>query len=234
MIARFNLDSTNWRAPKRPQPLPNEQRFAGRSGPAALVLAGYGRLLLLLITGLFLGWLIYRWWSRPDWLAALPLLLTEILGLSEAALAFTLALLWGALGWRSYRETQRLTAVLPQFSLDELRALSPGAFEKYVAALFQQQEYQVYRRGGSGDLGVDLELIHRDGRRAIVQCKRYQHNVGPDAVRELFGTLVHERAHHAFLVTTAEISTAARAWAQGKPITLIDGRSLVQIVARFG
>ncbi|MCB0000495.1 MAG: restriction endonuclease, partial [Anaerolineales bacterium] len=37
------------------------------------------------------------------------------------------------------------------------------------------------------------------------------------------------RAAHAFLVTTADISDAAREWAQYKPITLIDGETLVQI-----
>ena len=38
--------------------------------------------------------------------------------------------------------------------------------------------------------------------------------------------MVHERAYHGFLVTTAEISDAARQWAADKPITLIDGAAL--------
>jgi hypothetical protein len=32
-----------------------------------------------------------------------------------------------------------------------------------------------------------------------------------------------------FLVTTADISASAEAWAKGKPITLIDGPTLVDI-----
>ena len=75
-------------------------------------------------------------------------------------------------------------------------------------------------------LGVDLALTRADGRRAVVQCKRYRHQVGPDIVRELFGTMVHERAFHGFLVTTADISEAARQWAADKPMTLIDGAAL--------
>jgi hypothetical protein len=223
MIARFNYDSKE----------PTYFDFSGRTPESAPgLVAGYGRYVLLLVTGALVFWLVYRWWGRPDWAAALPPLLAELLGLSEAALAFTLALLWGAWGWREYQEAQRMTAVLPQFTLAELRSLSPTAFEKYVAALFRQQGYQVKRRGGSGDLGVDLELVHRDGRRAIAQCKRYQNSVGPDAVRELYGTLAHERVNHAFLVTTAEISVAARAWARQKPMTLIDGETLVGIVGK--
>jgi restriction system protein len=208
--------------------------FPGRMNQdAPLAMAGYGRYVLLAVTGFFIIWLVYRWGAQPEWTAVLPPLLTEFLALSESALAFTLALLWGAWGWREYKEARRITGVLPQFTLEELRSLSPAAFEKYAAALFRQQGYQVRRRGGAGDLGVDLELIHRDGRRAIVQCKRYQNNVGPDAVRELYGVLIHERVNHAFLVTTADITVAARAWAQQKPITLIDGQTLTAIVARL-
>ena len=66
---------------------------------------------------------------------------------------------------------------------------------------------------------------------AIVQCKRYQNTVGAELVRELYGTLMHEKALHAFLITTADISSAAREWAQGKPITLIDGATLMAIAA---
>ena len=40
---------------------------------------------------------------------------------------------------------------------------------------------------------------------------------------------MHEGVAHAFLVTTADISDAARAWSQGKPMTLIDGATLVEI-----
>ena len=65
--------------------------------------------------------------------------------------------------------------------------------------------------------------------RAIVQCKRYRDTVGEEIVRGLFGTLLHETAHHAFLVTTADISSAAAKWAAGKPMTLIDGPTLVDI-----
>ena len=109
--------------------------------------------------------------------------------------------------------------------------MNPGDFEKYVAQLFRQKGYRVKLRGSKGDLGVDLELTKPGGKRAIVQCKRYHNTVGPKIVRELYGTLIHEQVAHAFLVTTADISDAARQWAQSKPITFIDGETLVKIAA---
>ena len=85
-----------------------------------------------------------------------------------------------------------------------------------MARLFRRKGYRVEMRGGSGDHGVDLIVTNRKRRKAIVQCKRYRNQIGPDIVRELYGTLMHEKAAHAFLVTTASISQSAQEWARGK------------------
>ncbi|MCI0395457.1 MAG: restriction endonuclease [Chloroflexi bacterium] len=187
-----------------------------------------GWLLLGALTLFFSAWFAYRWFTRPPWLALLPPILVELFDLGEAAGAFTLAFVWVGLWWRGQRRNTPPGPV-QALDVDRLYSLNPKAFEKYVATLFQAKGYRVIWRGRSGDHGVDLELFGSGGRRGIVQCKRYQHTVGEDIVRELFGTLIHERASHAFLVTTAEVSDAAREWAAGKPMTLIDGGTLVQI-----
>ncbi len=141
----------------------------------------------------------------------------------------TLILVWVGLLWRLYSRTNRAPGRF--LGKDQLFKLSPKAFEHYVADLFQQKGYQVVVRGKSGDHGVDLELFGSGHKRAIVQCKRYRDTVGEVTVRDLYGTLLHERASRAFLVTTADISEAARLWASGKPMTLIDGDTLVDIAA---
>jgi len=175
------------------------------------------------------GWLAYRSLVRPGWPQALPVTLLEVLELAELAGALTLSLLWGALIWRELRGSGATAARPAPLSLDEMYALSPGDFEAYVAQLFRHKGHRVRLRGRSGDLGVDLEVVDAQGRRAIVQCKRYQSTVGAEIVRELYGTFIHEEAVRGYLVTTAEISAAARDWAAGKPLTLIDGATLVQI-----
>lgn len=191
---------------------------------------------LVIIGGLtfwWLGWLLYRWLVDPEWLSVLPDVLMELVLLAETAGGFTLAFVWGGLGFHYWRRS-RLAAMgprIPELTRKELYTLSPKAFERYVAGLFRQKGYRVVVRGRSGDLGVDLELTDGHGRRAVVQCKRYRDTVGAEVVRELYGTLIHEQVAHAFLVTTADISEAAREWARGKPMTLVDGGMLVQIAA---
>ncbi len=178
------------------------------------------------MTAVFLLWLTYRLVVQPEWATHLPGVLGEMLHLAEAAGLVTLGLLWGVVWLRRGGET---AVTVQPLDLAQLYELSPAEFERYVAGLFRKKGYQVQMRGRSGDLGVDILLTKADGRRAIVQCKRYRNKVGPDVVRELYGTLIHEQADHAFLVTTADISASARRWAEGKPMTLIDGEELSYI-----
>ncbi len=189
----------------------------------------YGLLILIGVTAVFLFWLIYHVIFQPTWLKNLPTMLVEFVSLSETAGTFTLGFIWAALWWRWRRKKRVPTVFLPTLTVAEMYALSPGGFEKYVGQVFSKKGYYTKLRGGSGDHGVDVELTQKNGKRAIVQCKRYRHTVGSDIVRELYGTLIHERAAHAFLVTTAEISDAAREWAQYKPLTLIDGETMAAI-----
>lgn len=195
----------------------------GRAYRVGLVIIGS-------LTVWWLGWLLYRWLVNPSWLSVLPSVLLELVLLAETAGGFTLAFLWGGLGFHYWRHS-RLADAIPPMTREKLYSLSPKAFERYVGGLFRQKGYRVVVRGRSGDLGVDLELTDGHERRAIVQCKRYRDTVGAEVVRELYGTLIHEQVAHAFLVTTADISEAAREWARGKPMTLIDGEMLAEIAA---
>lgn len=184
------------------------------------------RWIIGLLTAVYLLWLLVRSVSQPAWLSYLPSLLSELLRLAEIGWLATLLVLWGLVWWRGWQEEAKLLAPL---NMEALYNLHPADFERYVARLFRQKGYKASVRGRSGDLGVDLVVTRQGGKRAIVQCKRYRNTIGPDIVRELYGTLMHEGVSHAFLVTTADISDSARAWAQGKPMTLIDGPTLVEI-----
>lgn len=204
---------------------PDELGLEPRSGKRKL---SHGRLTIILLTILYLIWLFVRVISQPDWLSDLPPVVAELMQAAELAGLLTLGVLWGVLWWHGRRQKPE---PVPPLDREKLYALNPYDFERYVADLFRNKGYRVQLRGRSGDAGVDLMLTQRSGKRAIVQCKRYRRAIGPDIVRELYGTLVHERVSHAFLVTTADISDSAREWAQGKPITLIDGDSLAHIAA---
>ncbi|MEJ2748342.1 MAG: restriction endonuclease [Anaerolineae bacterium] len=194
--------------------------------PQEAVIQGW--IIITGLTVLFVLWMLYHAWWQPAWINHLSPDLAELLNLMETAGAFTIGFLWFSLWWQRRTPSPN---IMPHLKIADLQNLSPAEFERYVAQLFRQKGYKVKIRGSKGDLGVDLELTKRGGKQAIVQCKRYHNTVGPKIVRELYGTLMHEKVAHAFLVTTADISDAAREWAQLKPLTLIDGQTLVKVAA---
>ena len=179
------------------------------------------------VTAIYLLWLWVRLTLQPSWIDALPDLLNEVVNLFELGWGLTLAVVWIVLIWRYRQRTTRRQFVAA--TREQMITMEPEAFEHYIAELFHEKGYRVIHRGRSGDHGVDLEIT--SPKKAIVQCKRYQGTVGEDVVRDLYGTLMHERVARAFLVTTGEISQSAMNWAREKPITLIDGATLVVIAS---
>jgi len=118
-------------------------------------------------------------------------------------------------------------------TLAQMLALEPDEFEVWIGLLFQLSGYRVKNTQYVADHGIDLEVYGNGVRRGLVQCKRYRGTVGEPTIRDLYGTLVHERADYAWLATTGGVSRQAREWANGKPIELWDGQRLVELAARY-
>jgi restriction system protein len=188
-------------------------------------------LLALLIAGSVLWLLVYaalgwRLWQegalRIDAVSLLLLFLTVGLGVA-------MALTWHT-AWPQLRRRDE-TNGWPALTLAQMHKLTPSQFEEYVAQrLFARQGYEVINTPDVKDGGVDVLLINADGQQEIVQCKLYRDTVGEPVVRDLYGTMEHHDAVHAYVVTTAPISAEAEEWAADKPITLIDGKELEQLV----
>jgi restriction system protein len=85
----------------------------------------------------------------------------------------------------------------------------------------------------TADHGIDLVVTLPQLGLGLVQCKRYRGTVGEPIVRDLYGTLMHERANYGWLATTGGISRQARGWATGKPIDLWDGQKLVEYARKY-
>jgi restriction system protein len=122
-----------------------------------------------------------------------------------------------------------------------LAAMSWEDFEHLVRELFEK-EFQ--SRGGevrvtraSSDGGVDAVAFDPDpisGGKIVIQAKRYTKTVGVSAVRDLFGTVVNEGASKGILVTTADYGPDAYQFANGKPLTLLNGSNLLHLLERHG
>jgi restriction system protein len=119
-----------------------------------------------------------------------------------------------------------------QNGLGSIRAMSWQEFELLVGEAFRRQGYEVEERGGiAPDGGIDL-LLYKNGKKTVVQCKRWKNSrVGATLVRELFGVMTAEQADSCIFVSSGTYSPDARTFAGGKPIQLIDGYALSKLVA---
>lgn len=118
-----------------------------------------------------------------------------------------------------------------QSGIESLRSISWREFEQLVGEAYRRQGYDIEETGGGGaDGGIDL-VLRGHGETVLVQCKRWKaRQVGVDKVRELFGVVTAERADRGILVTSGNFTNAARSFQAGKPLALIDGPALAQLV----
>ncbi|WP_436845138.1 restriction endonuclease [Streptomyces sioyaensis] len=119
----------------------------------------------------------------------------------------------------------------------DLYEMDPIAFENLIAELFRAMGMQAVTTQRSGDGGVDVDALDPDpvrGGKIVVQVKRYRHTVPPTAVRDLYGTVQSEGANKGVLVTTSRFGPGAHTFANGKPLGLIAGPELVDLLGRYG
>src|SRR6266446_1415503 len=150
-------------------------------------------------------------------------------------IGFVPAMVSLAAGFAGWKMRQQRAAFLQQnLDIEWLNKLTWQDFERQVAEVYRQQGYWVDEVGGGGaDGGVDLRL-RRDGKTSIVQCKRWKtYKVGVKPVRELFGVMAAERADRAVFITSGVYTDEALRFAEGKPLELVDGAQLSEMLRRF-
>lgn len=119
-------------------------------------------------------------------------------------------------------------------TLGEVLTLRSDEFEELVGDLLRESGYtQVRRVGGSGDLAADLTATDSQGRKVIIQCKRYspEKTVGTPDLQKFIGMLIVEhKADFGIFVTTSSFSQKAiekvREWKD--VLRLVDGNLLVK------
>ena len=122
-----------------------------------------------------------------------------------------------------------------QKGIESIRELSWKHFEALVAEAYRRRGYRVVENTTTGaDGGIDLRL-ERNGSHLLVQCKQWRSaKVGVNIVREMYGVMMHEKADGAAIVTSGIFTQDAMDFAADKPIDLIEGHRLSEMIDRIG
>lgn len=122
-----------------------------------------------------------------------------------------------------------------------LAAMDWQDFENLIRELFEQEFQgpggevkitQASRDGGVDAIAFDPDPIR--GGKIVIQAKRYTKVVDVAAVRDLYGTVINEGATKGILVTTANYGSDSYKFAQGKPLTLLNGANLLSLLEKHG
>ena len=114
-------------------------------------------------------------------------------------------------------------------------------FENLVREIFEKEFScnggevkitQASRDGGVDAIAFDPDPIR--GGKIVIQAKRYTNVVNVSAVRDSYGTVLNDGATKGILVTTSYYGNDSYSFAQGKPITLLDGSNLLYLLEKHG
>ncbi|KOP64379.1 hypothetical protein AMS62_03220 [Bacillus sp. FJAT-18019] len=118
---------------------------------------------------------------------------------------------------------------LKRSGIGEIDKMDGVQFERYLGHLFRFQGYKVEVTKAAGDFGADLVII-KDGKKIVVQAKRYKKNVGLKAVQEVQGARAHYGATDAWVVTNSNYTQQAYELAKSNGVRLIDREELVEML----
>ncbi|HEY0821737.1 MAG TPA: restriction endonuclease [Rhizobacter sp.] len=120
-----------------------------------------------------------------------------------------------------------------------LAAMDWEDFEHLIRELFEMEfaahGAEVKITQSSRDGGVDAVVFDPDplrGGKMIIQAKCYTNTVNVSHVRDLYGTVIHEKATRGILVTTSNFGLDSHEFVKEKPLLLIDGSNLLAILEK--
>lgn len=116
---------------------------------------------------------------------------------------------------------------LKRAGMYEIDRMNGRDFEHKLAILFRQKGYRVKTTPYVGDWGADL-VVSKDGRRIVIQAKRWNRRVNPKAVQEVVGSKPMYGCQDAMVVTNSFFTQAARKLARVHGVELWDRSRLAR------
>lgn len=120
-----------------------------------------------------------------------------------------------------------------EFNTDavDIATMDPYDFEYLCKSLLEHENYaDVHRKGGSGDLGVDIVAKWFNGNTSetwLVQCKRWVSKVDATPIQRLVSERERLGANCVACYTTSDFSKDAKKIAKLQNVKLIDGAELI-------
>ena len=138
---------------------------------------------------------------------------------------------FGIGGIAAWRQWQAPSAARIQNTLAAVHAMSWPEFSRAIEDAYQRQGYRV----STVAKGAASFEISKDGRTALVHCKRWKvARTGVEPLSELHASKDARNAHECIYVAAGEISANARTFAAKHAIRLVDAPELAKLLPSTG
>ncbi|MCM3412670.1 restriction endonuclease [Metabacillus litoralis] len=125
------------------------------------------------------------------------------------------------------KQIERMTE---KSKLEELKNMDFFDFERFIKELYELLGYQGKLTPKSGDGGKDIILKH-GAQTILVECKRYNSKkVSRPEIQKFHSALIDMNAHKGIFVTTSDFSKYAIEYVSNKPIELVNGEELINLL----
>jgi restriction system protein len=111
--------------------------------------------------------------------------------------------------------------------MPEIDRMSGRDFEEKISLLLQAKGYHAHPTPYVGDWGADL-IVSREGRRSVVQLKRWNRSVNIKAIQEVVASKAKYGCDQAMVITNAQFTHAARELARANSVELWDRQRLAR------
>jgi len=121
---------------------------------------------------------------------------------------------------------------LKKSGIADIDKMDGRQFEHYLGHLFKSHGYSVNVTKAAGDYGADL-VISKEGKKIVVQAKRYSKNVGLKAVQEAHAAVNHYGAVEAWVVTNSGFTEQAVTLARSNKVKLLSRNDLIEMILKM-
>lgn len=121
---------------------------------------------------------------------------------------------------------------LNQLTISHCDKITGRTFEIYLKDLFEKMGYKTHLTPNGNDQGADL-VVWMNGKKYVVQAKRYKQNVGNKAVQEVHSAQAYYGCDAGMVVTNSYFTKSAIELGKRTKVELIDRNTLAEWLSRY-
>ena len=116
-------------------------------------------------------------------------------------------------------------------SINIVDKMTGEEFEEFLELHFKKEGYKNHLTPKTSDYGADL-VVKKGKEKIVVQAKRWNQNVGVEAVQQAVASIKYYKAHRAMVITNSSFTENARNLAKANNVTLIDRKDILKLTEK--